>query len=95
MLLAGSTLLASWIAEHLVDLIVKRTQAKCIVSSPDPPMLLSLATQISVFRETARQLHLRGHHYLLSAHTVSISRDAASLSNYQGLDQFINSLCKL
>lgn len=93
-LLASVALLASWIAEHLVGLVVKRIQAKCIVNAAEPPALLPLAMQISVLRETARQYHLRGCHYL-SAVPAAASSNATCPSNYQTFDQFIDSLGRL
>lgn len=53
--------MVTWIAEHLVDLLLKRIQLK-VVTKIDSTSLIAELAVISALREQARHSHLRALH---------------------------------
>jgi hypothetical protein len=53
----------AWIADHLVDLILKRIQMRATTQSSDPSSFLTQIAQITALREQSRQSYLRCLHH--------------------------------
>lgn len=52
----------AWIAEHLVDLLLRKVQMKAVTGSEDSSYLLAQIAQITILREQAKKSHLRSLH---------------------------------
>ena len=62
-LLINSSVTMAWIADHLVDLILKRIQMRATTQSNDPSSFLTQIAQVTVLREQSRQSYLRCLHH--------------------------------
>ena len=84
-------MLAAWIAEHMVDLCLRRTQMRGVVSQ-DPLYYTTQIAQLTALRDQAKEYWLRTLHARQSHDAGALPDDISPYSSLPFVVQKIKSL---